>query len=283
MKTPILLALLLLAPATLLAQDEAKPAKPAAKGQAAKPKAGGKEAIAKVNGVPVPKARQDFLVFQQSSRGMPDTPQTRAMVREELVNREVLQQEAQRAGFAKHAEVQTQIDMARQEIMVGAYLRDWMRKHPVSDSEVQKEYDRARDQAPSKEYKARHILVESEDEAKAIIADLKKGAKFEDLAAKSSKDPGSKDRGGDLDWNTPTAFDKAFSDAMVKLGKGQVTDAPVHTRFGYHVIRVDDVRDARFPPLADLKPRIQQQLMQQKIEGLVRDLRSKAKVETTEK
>jgi peptidyl-prolyl cis-trans isomerase C len=279
MKTRFLLALALLVPATLMAQDDAKPAAKAA----AKPKAGGKEAIAKVNGVAVPKSRMDFMVYQQSARGMPDTPQTRAMVREELVNREVLQQEAQRAGFAKNGEVQTQIDMARQEIMVGAYLRDWMRKHPVSDGEVQKEYDRARAQAPAKEYKARHILVESEDEAKTIIGQLKKGAKFEELAAKSSKDPGSKDRGGDLDWNTPSAFDKAFSDAMVKLDKGQVTDTPVHTRFGYHVIRVDDVRDARFPPLADLKPRIQQQLMQQKIEGLVRDLRSKAKVETTEK
>ena len=282
MKTRFLLALALLVPVTLMAQDDAKPAKPAAKA-AAKLKAGGKEAIAKVNGVAVPKSRMDFMVYQQSARGMPDTPQTRAMVREELVNREVLQQEAQRAGFAKNGEVQTQIDMARQEIMVGAYLRDWMRKHPVSDGEVQKEYDRARAQAPAKEYKARHILVESEDEAKTIIGQLKKGAKFEELAAKSSKDPGSKDRGGDLDWNTPSAFDKAFSDAMVKLDKGQVTDTPVHTRFGYHVIRVDDVRDARFPPLADLKPRIQQQLMQQKIEGLVRDLRSKAKVETTEK
>ncbi len=282
MNTRFLLALALLVPATLMAQDDAKPAKPAAKA-AAKPKAGGKEAIAKVNGVAVPKSRLDFMVSQQAARGMPDTPQTRAMVREELVNREVLQQEAQRAGFAKNAEVQTQVDMARQEIMVGAYLRDWMRKHPVTDSEVQKEYDRARAQAPTKEYKARHILVDSEDEAKTIIAELKKGAKFEDLAAKNSKDPGSKDRGGDLDWNTPTAFDKAFSDAMVKLDKGQTTDTPVHTRFGYHVIRVDDVRDAHFPALADLKPRIQQQLMQQKIEGLVRNLRSKAKVETTEK
>lgn len=274
MKTRVLLALALLAPLAAAAQNEPKPA-----ARAPAKKSGAKETVATVNGVAVPKSRMDYMMFQQQSRGLPDNDRTRAMVREELVNREVLQQEAQRAGFAKQPEVQTQVDMARQEIIVGAYLRDWVRKHPVSDAEVQKEYDRARSAAGTKEYKARHILVESEDQAKAIISDLKKGAKFEDLAAKNSKDPGSKDRGGDLDWNVPAAFDKAFSDAMVKLDKGEVTATPVHSRFGFHVIRLDDVRDMRFPPMAELKPRIQQQLMQHKIEGLVRDLRAKAKVE----
>lgn len=270
-----LVALSLLVPALALAQDAAKPAaKPAAKA-----KAGAKEAIATVNGVAVPKARMDYMMFQQQNRGAPDNPQTRAMVREELVNREVLQQEAQRGGFARNADVQTQVDMARQEIIVGAFLRDWVRKHPVSDAEVQKEYDRARSQAGEKEYKARHILVDNEEQAKALIAELKKGAKFDELAAKNSKDPGSKDRGGDLDWNVPAAFDKAFSDAMVKLDKGKTTDAPVHTRYGFHVIQLEDVREMKFPPLAEVKPRIQQQLMQHKIEGLVRELRGKAKVE----
>ena len=270
-----LVALALLAPAAVMAQDAAKPAaKPAAKA-----KAGAKESIATVNGVAVPKARMDYMMFQQQNRGAPDNAQTRAMVREELVNREVLQQEAQRGGFARNADVQTQVDMARQEIIVGAFLRDWVRKHPVSDAEVQKEYDRARSQAGEKEYKARHILVEDEEQAKALIAELKKGAKFDELASKNSKDPGSKDRGGDLDWNVPAAFDKAFSDAMVKLDKGKVTDAPVHTRYGFHVIQLEDVRDMKFPPLAEVKPRIQQQLMQHKIEGLVRELRGKAKVE----
>jgi peptidyl-prolyl cis-trans isomerase C len=278
MQIRVLLLLALFAPAAVMAQDEAKPAaKPAAKAPAKK--SGGKETVATVNGVAVSKSRLDYMMFQQQSRGMPDNDRTRAMVREELVNREVLQQEAQRAGFARNADVQTQVEMARQEIIVGAFLRDWVRKHPVSDADVQKEYDRARTAAGNREYKARHILVESEDQAKAIIANLKKGAKFEELAAQNSKDPGSKDRGGDLDWNVPAAFDKAFSDAMVKLDKGQVTDTPVHTRFGFHVIRLDDVRDTKFPALAELKPRLQQQLMQHKIEGLVRELRAKAKVE----
>lgn len=277
MKLRTLVALALLGPALALAQDAAKPA------AKAKAKSGAKDAIATVNGVAVPKARLDYLMFQQKNRGAPDNDQTRAMVREELVNREVLQQEAERAGFGKKPEVQTQVAMARQEIVVGAYLRDWVQKHPVNDAEVQQEYDKARAQAGTKEYKARHILVDSEDQAKAIIADLKKGAKFEELAAKNSKDPGSKDRGGDLDWNVPAAFDKNFSEAMVKLEKGKYTDKPVQTRYGYHVIQLDDVRDTHFPPLADVKARLQQQIMQQKIEGLVRGLRSKAKVETSEK
>jgi len=275
MKTRTLIALLLLAPMAGVAQEAAKSAaKPAAKA-----KSGAKESVATVNGVAVPKARMDYMIFQQQSRGAQDNEQTRAMVREELVNREVLQQEAQRAGFARNAEVQTQVEMARQEIIVGAYLRDWVRKHPVSDADVQKEYDKARGQAGTKEYKARHILVESEDEAKGLIADLKKGAKFDELASKNSKDTGSKDRGGDLDWQVPAAFDKTFSDAMVKLEKGKYTDTPVRTRFGFHVIQLDDVRQTKFPTIADVKPRIQQQLMQNKVDEMIRGLRAKAKVE----
>jgi peptidyl-prolyl cis-trans isomerase C len=265
------------------AQDAAKsPPKDAAKGAAkGAPKASSKggDAIARVNGVPVPKSRLDAMIQQQQARGTPDSEQTRAMVREELVNREIVAQEATKAGLAKNPEVQAQIDSARQEILVGAYVRDWLRKHPITDAEVQQEYDRAKGQTGDQEYKARHILVETEDQAKAMIADLKKGAKFEELATKNSKDSGTKERGGDLDWNVPGVFDKQFSDAMVKLEKGKFTEAPVQTRFGFHVIQLDDVRPVKFPALADVKPRIQQQLVQAKIEELVRGLRAKAKVE----
>jgi len=269
-----LMALVIAAAPMLLGAEEA--AKPAAQ---ATPKPAAKESIGTVNGVAVPRSRLEFMMQQQQGRGAQDNDQTRAMVREELVNREVLQQEAQRAGFAKNAEVQTQMDMARQEIMVGAYLRDWVKKHPVSDADIQKEYERARAQAGDKEYRARHILVESEDQAKSIIGELKKGAKFDELAQKNSKDPGSKERGGDLDWNVPGAFDKQFSEAMMKLDKGKYTETPVHTRYGFHVIQLDDVRQMRFPALAEVRPRIQQQLMQNKVEEFVRGLRAKAKVE----
>jgi peptidyl-prolyl cis-trans isomerase C len=221
----------------------------------------------------------EFMMEQQRSRGAPDNQQARSTMREELVNREVVAQEAQKAGLAKTPEYQAQMDIARQEILVGAYLRDWVKKHPVTDAEIQQEYDRARSQTGDKEYRARHILVDSEDQAKTIITDLNKGAKFDELAKKNSKDAGSKERGGDLDWNVPGAFDKQFSEAMVKLDKGQYTAAPVQTRFGYHVIQLDDVRPIRFPGLAEVKPRIQQQIQQQRVDELVRGLRAKAKVE----
>ena len=277
MKLKFLAAVLVALPMLAAAQDTAKPAaKPAAK---AAPKSGGAEPVARVNGVAVPQSRMEFMMEQQRGRGAPDNQQTRLMMREELINREIVTQEAQKTGLAKNAEVQAQMDIARQEILVGAYLRDWVKKHPVSDAEIQEEYDRARAQTGDKEYRARHILVDTEDQAKSLIADLKKGGKFDELAKKSSKDAGSKERGGDLDWNVPAAFDKQFSDAMVKLEKGKYTDAPVQTRFGYHVIQLDDVRPVRFPGLAEVKPRIQQQIQQHKIDELVRGLRAKAKVE----
>jgi peptidyl-prolyl cis-trans isomerase C len=275
----ILAGAVLLIPALALGQQvlekkekaPEKAAKPAAK-PAGKP-------IATVNGVGVPQARADFLMQQQAQRGAPDTEQMRGAVREELINREVLAQEARKAGAEKAPEVQTQLDMVRQEIVVSYYLREFARKNPVTEAEIQKEYDRAKSQHGDKEYKARHILVETEEQAKGLIADLKKGAKFDELATKNSKDTGSAPRGGDLDWNVPGTFDKQFSEAMVKLDKGKYTDAPVKTRFGFHIIQLDDVRPAKFAALGEVRPRIQQMLVQNKIEELIKGLRAKAKIE----
>jgi len=273
----ILAAALLAAP--LLVSAQALPSKEPAKAPAKKDAAKGTPPIATVNGVAVSRARAEALLSQQRARGAPDNDQTRAMVREELVNREVLMQEAQKSGVAKSPEVAAQLDLARQEIIISAYLRDWVRKNPISEADVQKEYDRVRSEQGDKEYRARHILVETEDQAKQIVAELKKGTKFEELAAKNSKDPGSKDRGGDLDWHAPGDFDRAFSEAMMKLEKGKYTDTPVRTRFGFHVIQLDDVRTGRFPAFAEVRPRIQQQLTQMRIDELVKGLRGKAKVE----
>ncbi len=278
MRFRMIAAALFAAPTLALAQGAAQDAQGAPKA-AAKGAAAAKDAVARVNGVAVPKARMEAMLQQQQARGTPVNDQTRAMMRDELVNREIVAQEAAKTGLAKSAEVQTQLDIARQEILVGAYIRDWLRKHPVTDAEIQQEYERARDQTGDKEYKARHILLESEDQAKGMIADLKKGAKFDELATKNSKDTGTKERGGDLDWNVPGAFDRQFSEAMVKLEKGKYTEAPVRTRFGFHVIQLDDVRAVKFPALAEVKPRIQQQLVQGKIEELVKGLRAKAKIE----
>ena len=275
MNPRIIAAAMLAAPALALAQGVAKDG---AKDAARKP-AAAQAPIATVNGVAVPRSRMEFLMQQQKARGAQDNEQMRAMVREELVNREVIQQEAQRSGLARSPEVQAQVDLARQEIIVGAYIRDWVRKHPVTDAEVQKEYERAKQETGDKEYRARHILVESEGEAQGLIAELKKGAKFDELAEKHSKDNGTKERGGDLDWSLPSAYERQFSEAMVALDKGKVTDAPVRTRYGYHVIRLDDVRPMSFPALADVRPRIQQQLVQNRVQELIQGLRAKAKVE----
>ena len=286
MRLRIFAAAALAAPALALAQapaqTEAPPAKsadkPAAKAAGpAQPAATG--AIATVNGVAVPRSRADLMMRQQAARGGQDNDQMRALMREELINRELIAQEAGRTGIAKTPDVQAQLDLVRQEIVVGAYIRDWVAKHPITDADVQKEYDKAKAQAGDKEYRARHILLETDDQAKGMIAELKKGAKFDELASKNSKDGGTATRGGDLDWNVPGAYDKAFSDAMVKLDKGKFTDAPVQTRFGYHVILLEDVRPVKFPSLAEVKPRLQQQLVQGKIEDLVKGLRAKAKIE----
>jgi peptidyl-prolyl cis-trans isomerase C len=266
-----LLALAAAASLALPAFAQQTPAAPAAK-----PSAG---PVATVNGVAIPRARMDLLLRQQLQRGAPDSEQTRAAVREDLINRELVGQAAARAGTAKKREVQTQLDVTRQEVLVGAYLSDYLHQHEVTDAEVQKEYDRVRAETGSKEYRARHILVESEDEAKRLIGELQKGGKFEELAKKSSKDEGTRELGGDLDWKVPSSLEKPFADAMVALEKGKFSAAPVRTRFGYHVIQLDDVRDVNFPPLAQVAPQIRQRLMRARVEALVRDLRAKAKVE----
>jgi peptidyl-prolyl cis-trans isomerase C len=262
-----LLPALLSGPA--LAQTPAKESKPAAKDGP----------LATVNGTQVPRTRADLVVRQQVERGAPDNDQLRAQVREALINNELLIQEANRSGVSKKAEVQQQVDLARQEVIANAMVAEYLRTHPIADADIQKEYDRAKASTGDKEYKARHILVANEDDAKSVLADLKKGTKFEEIAQKRSLDEGTRPRGGDLDWNVPSNFDKAFADAMVKLEKGKMTEAPVHSRFGYHIIQLDDVRPVNFPPMAQVKPQIQQRLVAQRVDVLIKDLRAKAKIE----
>ena len=201
-----------------------------------------------VNNKPIPKQRVDDFVAALTAQGRPDTPELRAAVREELIARELFVQEAEKKGLSRNADVQRQLDNMRQDILIRALIRDHLKDNPIKDEEIKAEYDKVRQQAGDKEYRARHILVEKEDEARQIIAQLKKGAKFEELA-KKSKDTGSAQSGGDLDWNTPQTFVKEFSEAMVKLEKGKTTEAPVKSQFGYHVIRLEDVREAKAPPL----------------------------------
>lgn len=234
--------------------------------------------VATVNGKPIPANRAELLMANQLSQGQANTPELQNAVREELVRREILAQEALKKGFDKKPDVQSQLDLARQGVLIGAYLNEFARNVKISDADVKKEYETVRATLGEKEYKARHILVEGEDEAKGIIEKLKKGERFDDLA-KVSKDPGSKDRGGDLGWANQATYVPAFSAAMVKLGKGKYTEAPVQSNFGWHVIQLDDIRELNAPALDEVKPQILQGMRQRAVEKHILDLRAKAKVE----
>ena len=233
----------------------------------------------KVNGVTIPQARLDFLIKNATLQGQPDTPDLHNKVKDELVTREVLAQEAARKGMDKNPEVVTQIELQRQGVLINAFLQDYAKSQPITDEAMKKEYDQVKAQSGSKEYKARHILVETEDEAKQIIGQLKKGGNFEKIAADKSKDSGSKAKGGNLDWSPANRYVPPFAQALGKLKKGQTTDAPVQTQFGWHVIRLDEERAAKFPTFEEAKPQIQQQMQQQAVNKLIADLRAKAKVE----
>ena len=231
-----------------------------------------------VNNKAIPKQKLDDFVAALTAQGRPDSPELRAAVREELIARELFTQEAEKKGLARNSDVQKQLENARQEILIRALIRDHLKTNPVTDAELKAEYDKVAKSSGDKEYKARHILVEKEDDAKKIVEQLKKGAKFEDLA-KQSKDTGSAAKGGDLDWNSAGTFVKPFSEAMVKLEKGKFTETPVQTQFGWHVIRLDDVRESSPPPFEQVKPQIQQELERRKVQQLQQDLRAKAKVQ----
>ncbi|MCU0926234.1 MAG: peptidylprolyl isomerase [Hydrogenophaga sp.] len=235
--------------------------------------------VAIVNGKAVPTARVEALAKQMEASGRPVDEATRAQLKEEVILREIFMQEAQKRGIAATEEYRTQMELARQTIMIRALFADHQKKNPVTDAEIKAEYDKFAAANAGKEFRARHILVEKEDEAKAIIASIKGGAKFEDIAKKQSKDPGSGANGGDLDWANAASYVTEFSEAMVKLDKGQMTDAPVKSQFGWHIIRVDDVRQAQLPSLDEVKPQIAQQMQQQKMAEFQKSLRDKAKVQ----
>ena len=235
--------------------------------------------LAIVNGKAVPQERAEVLKQQVERSGRPVTPEVEGQIKEEVIAREIFMQEAQKRGLEASADYKAQMELARQTILIRELFTDFQKNNPVTDAEIQAEYDKFVAANSGKEYKASHILVESEDEAKALIASIKKGAKFADIAKKQSKDPGSGAKGGDLDWANPGSYVPEFTAAMVKLEKGKMTQTPVKSQFGWHVIRVDDVREAQLPKLDEVKPQIAQQLQQQKLAKFQEDLRTKAKVE----
>src|SRR5882724_13180505 len=231
-----------------------------------------------VNGKPIPKARLEFIVKQRTTQGQPDNDQARKAILDNLITQEVVAQEADRRGFAKSSDVRTQLELLRQQVLAQALVQDHLKTHPIKDEEMLAEYNKAKASRGDKEYKARHILVDKDSEANEIIAQLKKGAKFEDLA-KQSKDPGSKEKGGDLDWNPPGTFVKPFAEALAKLEKGKYTETPVQTQFGWHVIQLDDVRNLQFPAYDTVKQQLVSRMQEQEVQKFVNELRSKAKIQ----
>jgi peptidyl-prolyl cis-trans isomerase C len=232
-----------------------------------------------VNGVTIPQSRFEAMSKELEAQGHGPSPEREQAIKDELVSREVLAQAAKKRGLDKDPQVQAQMEMARQAVLVRALLDNELKAHPVSDADLEKQYEQFKGSMGTNEYKVRHILVDSEAEAKSIIDQLNKGADFAKLAKEKSKDPGSKENGGDLDWGPAGRYVKPFADAVQALPKGATTKEPVKTDFGYHVIRVDDVRPLKVPSFAEIKEQFRQRAQQQEMQRFVADLRSKAKVD----
>lgn len=234
-----------------------------------------------VNGKSIPKAKLDKML---ESTGQANNPELRERARDMLITRELISQEAMNRGVIANPAIQDQLEEARLNILVGAVFDDYIKRDGVSDSELKVAYDQVKGQFEGKEYKVRHILVEKEAEAKSILAKLKAGEKFEELAKANSKDPGSAVKGGDLDWMSPQSLVPEFSKAMVALPKGQLTEKPVKTQYGFHIIRVDDVRESKVPTMAELKPQLidmmnqDQNWQRAKFNEMITKLKAKAKV-----
>jgi peptidyl-prolyl cis-trans isomerase C len=237
------------------------------------------KSAAMVNGVSIPQSRVDMRVKIATSQGQPDTPELRKAIRDDLISLEVLSQEAKKKGLDKDPEVIQQTELADQSVLVSAFVQDYAKTHQISEDQLHQEYDKLKVNLGTKEYKASHILVDSEDEAKAIIKQLNKKGNFAKIAKAKSKDAGSAEKGGQLDWAVPSNFVAPFANALLSLKKGQYTKEPVKSQFGWHIIKLDDVRDLKMPTFEELKPQILQRLQQQSIQEYVVELRSKAKIE----
>lgn len=236
------------------------------------------KSAAMVNGTSIPQTRVDLRAKAAAAQGQPDSPELRKMIREDLINLEVMAQEAVKLGLNKNDDVVQEIELSKQSVLVRAFVLDYTKKHPVSEDQLMQEYDKLKAKLGNKEYSARHILVATEGEAKSIIAELGKKAKFEKLAAKSM-DAGSAQNGGSLGWAVPSNFVPPFAEALLSLKKGEYTKQAVQSQFGWHVIKLDDVRDLKVPPFDELRPQLQQRLQQQTIQQAIIDLKAKAKIE----
>ena len=267
---------------------EVKPdTKPAVKSEARQ------KNVAIVNGVGIPQARLDFvaksqLAQAQQQQGQPgqqpqqDTPEFRNNLREILITREILYQEAVRRKLDKNTDYQTQLDLARQQIILSVLIEDLSKKLMPNEADVLKEYERVKAERggeAGKQYKARHILVKEEADARQIITDLEAGGDFAALAKEKSEDTGTKESGGDLDWAEAESYVQPFGEALKKLNKGERTKEAIKTSYGFHVIELQDTRSLPFPPFDQVRTQIEQQLATKVRDDYIADLRAKAKIQ----
>jgi len=237
-------------------------------------------AAATVNGTTISKERVDLLVKQRVGMGEADSPEMRKSIIDQLSMQLIVSQEAVKKGMDKNAEVINQIDLTRQSILAKAFVQDFIKTHPVTEELIKAEFDKIKSQSANSEYKASHILVSSEAEAREIIAKLKKDPKaFAALAMEKSKDTGSKGKGGELGWFNPRGMVPEFGAAVAKLTKGKFSEEPVKTQFGYHVILLEDSRALPLPSFDQVKPQLTQQVQEQQLKKLIDDLKAHAKID----
>ncbi len=234
-----------------------------------------------VNGVTISEDVVNERVNEAEAQGQRDSLALRAAIRDDLIAQELIVQAAVKKGLDQSAATIRQMDTAKRTVLINTFVQDHFKNHPVSEDTLKQEYENLKISTGDKEYKARHILVLEESEAKSIIGKLKKGAKFAQMASQYSLDTSSGKQGGAMDWTRATSFVKPFADALVTLKKG-VLSAPVKTDFGWHIIKLDDVRDLKFPPYQEVRESLIRRFQQQAIQKAVADLRDTAKIELPE-
>ncbi|PIU17418.1 MAG: peptidylprolyl isomerase, partial [Gallionellales bacterium CG08_land_8_20_14_0_20_59_87] len=233
------------------------------------------KAAALVNGAAIPQSRIDLRLKAATQQGQPDSPELRNALREDLINLEIISQEATKQGLEKQAETAQQLELARQSVLASAFVQDYVKTHPLDEALLKQDYEAMKARIGDKEFKVSHILVPTEDEAKALAKRVKKES-FSKVAKQKSQDPGSKDKGGDLGWTVPSNFVQPFGEAIGKLTKGQIS-APVQTQYGWHVIKLEDTRELKVPTFEEVKPNLEKRRQQETIQKAISELRSKAK------
>ncbi len=235
------------------------------------------KAAALVNGAAIPQSRIDLRLKAATQQGQPDSPELRNALREDLISLEIISQEATKLGLEKNTETMQQLELARQSVLAGAFVQDYVKNHPIDEALLKQDYEAMKARVGNKEYKVSHILVQTEDAAKEIVKRVKKES-FSKVAKQKSEDPGSKDKGGDMGWTVPSNFVQPFGAAVTSLQKGQIS-APVQTQFGWHVIKLEDTRELKVPSFEEVKPNLEKRHQQETIQRAITELRSKARIE----